>query len=119
MQGWVKSPTSPVQQGNVRAAIAGGLFLTLALNAIRMRVGWFPFHPVGYAVSGSWSLALLWLPLLIAWIIKSLLLRYGGLKAYRQALPFFLGIILGECVIGSLWMLIGIAFNIPTYAFWP
>jgi hypothetical protein len=108
-----------VQQGNVRAAIAVGFFLTLALNAIRMRAGWFPFHPVGYAVSGSWSLSLLWLPLLIAWIVKSLLLRYGGLKAYRQALPFFLGIILGECVIGSLWMLIGIVFNIPTYAFWP
>ncbi len=119
METWIKTPTSPVQQGNVRAAIAVGFLLTLALNAARMRVGWFPFHPVGYAVSGSWSLSLLWLPLLIAWIIKSLLLRYGGLQAYRQALPFFLGIILGECVIGSLWMLIGIAFNIPTYAFWP
>jgi hypothetical protein len=119
MQGWIKSPTSPVQQGNVRTAIAVGFFLTLALNAIRMRVGWFPFHPVGYAVSGSWSLSLLWLPLFVAWIVKSLLLRYGGLRAYRQALPFFLGLILGECVIGSLWMLIGILFNIPTYAFWP
>ena len=50
---------------------------------------WFPFHPVGYAVSSSWSLSLLWLPLLIAWIIKSVLLRYGGLRAYRQAMPFF------------------------------
>jgi hypothetical protein len=119
MESWVKSPTSPVQQGNMRFAITVGFFMTLLFNAIRMRVSWFPFHPVGYAVSGSWSLGLLWLPLLIAWTIKSLLLRYGGLKAYRQALPFFLGIILGECVIGSLWMLIGIALNIPTYAFWP
>lgn len=119
MQGWIRTPTSPVQQGNVRVAIIVGFLLTLGLNIVRMRAGWFPFHPVGYAVSGSWSLGLLWLPLLIAWIIKSLLLRYGGLKAYRQALPFFFGVILGECVIGSLWMLIGIALNIPTYAFWP
>ena len=52
MQGWIKSPTSPVQQGNVRTAIAVGFLLTLALNAIRMRASWFPFHPVGYAVSG-------------------------------------------------------------------
>jgi hypothetical protein len=119
MESWIKSPTSPQQQFNVRAAIFVGFLLTLTLNAARMRAGWFPFHPVGYAVSGSWSLSLLWLPLLIAWIVKSVLLRYGGLRAYRQALPFFLGVILGECVIGSLWMLIGILFRIPTYAFWP
>jgi hypothetical protein len=119
MESWIKSPTSPQQQFNVRTAIVVGFLLTLTLNAARMRVGWFPFHPVGYAVSGSWSLSLLWLPLLIAWIVKSVLLRYGGLRAYRQALPFFLGVILGECVIGSLWMLIGILFHMPTYAFWP
>lgn len=119
MQAWITTPSSPVQQSNVRTAIFVGFMLTLALNAIRVRAGWFPFHPVGYAVSGSWALGLLWLPLLIAWIIKALLLRYGGLRAYRQALPFFFGVILGECIIGSLWMLIGIVFQIPTYAFWP
>jgi len=119
MAGWIRSPAPPQQIVNVRIAIAVGFFSTLLLNALRLRLGWFPFHPVGYAVSSSWSLSLLWLPLLIAWVIKLLLLRYGGLPAYRQALPFFLGVILGECVVGSLWTLIGIALDIPTYAFWP
>jgi hypothetical protein len=119
MEGWIKAPSPPQQQFNTRAAIAVGFLITLLLNALRVRLAWFPFHPVGYAVSGSWALSLLWLPLLIAWLIKLLLLRYGGLRAYRQALPFFLGVILGECVVGSLWMLTGIALGIPTYAFWP
>lgn len=119
MAGWIRSPAPPQQIVNVRIAIAVGFFSTLLLNSLRLRLGWFPFHPVGYAVSSSWSLSLLWLPLLIAWLIKLLLLRYGGLPAYRQALPFFLGVILGECVVGSLWTLIGIALDIPTYAFWP
>ncbi len=119
MHNWIHSPSSPQQQFNVRVAILVGFLIALTFNALRMRLAWFPFHPVGYAVSGSWSLSLLWLPLLIAWIIKSLLLRYGGLRAYRQVIPFFLGMILGECVVGSLWMLIGIALHIPTYAFWP
>ncbi len=119
MQGWIHAPTSLQQQFNTRVAIAVGFFITLLLNALRVRLAWFPFHPVGYAVSSSWSLSLLWLPLLIAWIIKLFLLRYGGLRAYRQALPFFLGVILGECVAGSLWMLTGIFLGIPTYAFWP
>jgi hypothetical protein len=119
MKGWITTPSPPQQQFNTQVAIGVGFAVTLVLNALRLRMGWFPFHPVGYAVSGSWALALLWLPLLIAWIIKLLLLRYGGLPAYRNALPLFLGIILGECILGSLWMLVGIALQIPTYAFWP
>ena len=119
MHGWITSPKAAQQQYNTRVAILVGLGITLLLNTLRLRLDWFPFHPVGYAVSGAWSLSLLWLPLLIAWMIKSVLLRYGGLQAYRQALPFFLGIILGECVLGSLWPLVGIALHIPTYDFWP
>lgn len=119
MKGWIAAPSPSQQQFNTKAAIAVGFFLTLLLNALRLRIAWFPFHPVGYAVSGSWSLSLLWLPLLIAWVVKLLILRYGGLKMYRQALPLFLGVILGECVLGSLWTLIGIGLGIPTYAFWP
>lgn len=119
MESWIKAPSSPQIPFNTRAAIAVGFCITLILYFFRLRLSWFPFHPVGFAVSSSWSLGLLWLPLMIAWIIKVVLLRYGGLPAYRRALPFFLGLILGECVLGSLWTLIGIAFNIPTYAFWP
>ena len=100
-------------------AVAVGFAVTMVLNTLRMRLGWFPFHPVGFAVSSSWSMHLLWLPMLIAWGIKLLILRYGGLKLYRQALPFFLGLILGECIIGSFWTIWGICFRIPSYAFWP
>ena len=61
----------------------------------------------------------LWMCMFIAWTIKLLLLRYGGLRLYRQAVPLFLGLILGECVMGSLWTIIGILLNMQTYAFWP
>jgi hypothetical protein len=105
---------------NVPALIAmgAGYLFTVMLMALRMRFYWWPFHPVGYAVSSSWSLNIIWLPLLIAWIVKLLLLRYGGLKLYRDALPFFLGLILGEFVVGSLWTIIGIVMGIPSYGFW-
>jgi hypothetical protein len=113
---WLTNPEGP----NYRAISAMTLgFGTAAFLALmRAQFFWWPFHPVGYAISGSWSINLVWTPMLIAWMIKLTLLRYGGLRLYRRALPFFLGLILGETVAGCAWALIGIAWNIPTYTFW-
>ncbi len=117
LQNWLT--TGIDTRAQTASAVAFGFGLTIILNSLRMRIAWFPFHPVGYAVSSSWSMSRLWIAMFIAWMIKALMLRYGGLKLYRAGLPFFLGLILGECVIGSLWTIIGIALGIPTYAFWP
>jgi hypothetical protein len=64
-------------------------------------------------------MSVLWIPMLIAWVLKLLLLRYGGLRTYRMALPMVFGVIVGECVLGSIWTIIGIFGDVPTYAFWP
>lgn len=117
LDGWLRGVKPPVE--NIRIAILVGFLLTILLNSLRMRFFWFPFHPVGFAISGSWSMHQLWVCMLIAWMIKLLLLRYGGLRLYRKAVPLFLGLILGECVMGSLWTIIGIALHMQTYAFWP
>lgn len=117
LDAWLKGVAPP--KYNTMWAIGTGFGLTMLLNTLRMRFFWFPFHPVGYAVSSSWSMHQLWLCMFIAWLIKLLLLRYGGLRLYRSAVPLFLGVILGECVMGSLWTIIGIALNTQTYAFWP
>lgn len=117
LDAWLKG--APPPSGNIAWAITIGLLLTIILNSLRMRLPWFPFHPVGYAVSSSWSMNQLWMCMFIAWAIKLILLRYGGLRLYRQAVPLFLGVILGECVMGSLWTIIGIALHVQTYAFWP
>jgi len=36
------------------------------------------------------------------WIAKVLLLRYGGLRAHRRAMPFFLGLAAGGLAAGGL-----------------
>ena len=117
LDAWIKAAPPPGR--NIAYAITVGFLFTIFLNAMRMRFFWFPFHPVGFAISSSWSMHQLWMCMLIAWGIKLVLLRYGGLKLYRNAVPLFLGLILGECVMGSLWTIIGIALNTQTYAFWP
>jgi len=54
---------------------------------------------------------LVWLPLMIAWLLKVIALKFGGLQFYRKAIPFFLGLILGQMIVGSLWSLIGLAWG--------
>ncbi len=97
--------------------VTGFVFCMLMSYARWKLVNW-PFHPIGFAVSSSYEINLVWVPLLIAWLTKTSMLRFGGLKTYKAAVPFFLGLMLGEMVPGCLWSLIGIVFGIPYYNFW-
>ena len=115
--GWLKQPKAGSVPVSV-AIIAGFLFAAF-LQLMRVRFAWWPLHPLAYAVSGSWEMNLLWMPLLIAWIFKTLLLRYGGgVKTYQASLPFFYGLILGQFIPGSLLNIWGIWTGTPTYQFW-
>ena len=114
---WLTQP-KPASSHVALATVAGFVFAGF-LQAMRIRFAWWPFHPLAYAVSGSWEMNLLWFPLFLAWVIKSILLRYGGgIKTYQAALPFFYGLILGQFIPGSLLNIWGILTSTPTYQFW-
>lgn len=98
-------------------ATLGGLLTGLALYALRMRFTWFVFHPVGYAVSASWTMQLLWAGIFLGWLSRLLISRYGGAPAYRAAAPFFVGLVLGEFTVGMLWALYGAVTYTPIYNF--
>lgn len=114
---WFSGSLDPKPNGQATMAMLVGLLTTLALFALRLRFFGFPFHPIGYAISSSWAINLVWMPLFLAWALKGLTLRYGGLPSYRRFVPFFLGLILGDCVMGSLWALLSLLLNARTYNF--
>ncbi|MBC7288823.1 MAG: hypothetical protein H5T86_12465 [Armatimonadetes bacterium] len=101
------------------AALGVGAATTALLAAARMRWPWWPFHPAGYAVSGSWSMSLFAPSIFVSWLAKVLILRYGGLGSYRPASRFFMGMILGEFVAGTFWGTYGILKHRPMYNFLP
>ena len=117
MNSWIGGTLDNRPNGGASAAIGVGVLTTLALFWLRMRFFGFPLHPIGYALASSWAIHLVWMPLLIAWFLKFFTMRYGGLRLYRFFLPFFLGLILGDCVMGSVWALLGMFLNTPTYNF--
>jgi hypothetical protein len=95
-----------------------GFVFTISMSIMRVRFLWWPLHPVGYAVSGRWGIGRIFFPLVIASTVKWMTLRFSGLKGYRRSVPFFVGLIMGDFVMGSIWATIGLIFRIPVYVFW-
>jgi hypothetical protein len=118
LSGWLSNPTETdwprVEWVLVGAAIAAGLV------HLRRQFLWWPFHPSGYVLAhAGLSMTWVWFPMLIGWVLKSAILRYGGMPLYRRAIPFFVGLILGDIIIGIAWALLGTALNVDVYMFFP
>lgn len=100
--------------------IGAGVFGTLAL--LRSRIARFPIHPFGYVlvlmtcffkfvvpynkmptgtatIEASW----LWGSALVAWLLKKLIVKYGGMNTYRKAKPIFIGLVVGAVFAVFLW----------------
>lgn len=117
MAGWAGGTKDAQPNTGASLAMGMGLVTTLMLMSLRLRYFGFPLHPIGYALSSAWMINITWLPMLLAWMAKGLILRYGGSRLYRLLLPFFLGLILGDCVMGCSWGLVSLIFNVRTYNF--
>ena len=113
------SDSTPGIHGDQRVGHGDGTAVTLALQALRTRFVAFPLHPVGYAMASTYTSTFVWSTALVTWLFKSLLMRYTGLKGYRIAAPFFLGLLLGEFIIGSIISLAAVFTDVSLYVFWP
>lgn len=117
LENLLKTPRPP-EVGDTLATGFGFAF-ALLLAALRRNFVGFPFHPLAYAVSNSWGVMNLWLPIMIGSWCKWGVLRGLGLQGYRKAIMFFFGLMLGEFAVGCTWTLYGLATGVPTYDFWP
>ena len=98
------NPTGPSLAGwlwtGFGALIMGGLM------AARHFFVWWPFHPLGFAVSTGWVMNSIWFSIFLAWLIKITVLKYGGPRTYFLTRPFFIGIVLGQFVAAGLWLVV-------------
>jgi len=97
-----------------------GMAVTAGLAAMRTLYWWWPLHPLGYALSASWTLIVFWFGILVAWVLKASILRFSGVRGYRRFRPFFLGMIFGEYSMAVLWTGISWLTKVPAPVFpWP
>ena len=117
LENWLNYPQGT--DGPALAFMGGGLGLTVLLMFLRTRFLWWSLHPLGYVTADSWGMDNLWSCLFVAWVLKATILRYGGLGSYRRAVPFFLGLALGDYILGSIWSILNILTDTTLYKFFP
>ena len=79
-----------------RLAFTGlGAGLMALLTLLRGRLTWWRLHPIGLAMGSMINTTALALPVFIAWTLKSLILRFGGVQLFRRGSVFFIGLIVG------------------------
>jgi len=117
LSGWLQYPRPPEY---FKSGIIGVSFLfSIAMAWMRMRFLWFPFHPGGYILGvSSGTIDVYWFALFVCWAIKLIVLRHGGVKTYRKVLPFFMGLVIGDFVVGCYWGLLSIIIGTPLYTTW-
>lgn len=97
-----------------------GVIFALFLSYMRAAFYWWPLHPLGYALCISWTMTVFWFSCFVAWVVKGLILRYGGMHLYIKARPWFFGMILGEFGMAVIWALVSALTGAPTPDFpWP
>lgn len=70
----------------------GGLISALLIMA-HHRLPWWGLHPIGFAVVKSPFMVSSFTAIFTAWLVKSILLRLGGIELYRKAIPAVIGML--------------------------
>lgn len=90
-------------RGMFTAIGAGTMFILMYL---RHRFLWWPVHYIGFPIGGTYVMFFAWFSMLLGWLLKLVILKYGGTKLYRTLRPFFLGMVLGQIGCAGFWMLV-------------
>lgn len=78
------------------------------LMFLQTRLIGFPIHPAGFIFAPGYPMSCFWFSFFLAWLLKFVILRYGGLKLYQKLRPLFFGLILGDTLNGAVWIVMGL-----------
>jgi hypothetical protein len=89
------------------AATGAGGITAFLLSFLSLKFVGFPLNALGYAMTCCFG-RVLWFSFFVVWLVKVALLRYGGMRLYKQAIPLFTGLALGHfATAGIFWGLVG------------
>jgi hypothetical protein len=101
-------------------SLTAGIGTMVFLGFMRRAYHWWPLHPLGLPLALTWTVNVFWFPALVAWVLKGLVNRYGGMRLYLKLRPLFLGLVFGEFSMAVLWTVLATVFEVRAPMFpWP
>jgi hypothetical protein len=106
VQRLLEMPTEPRKWVILFSLVGAGVMLLLVL--LYQGFYWWPVHPMGYLTTYSSAMQILWFNFLVGWLCNHLTLRYGGVGLFKRVRFLFVGLIIGDFVMGAIWALVGL-----------
>lgn len=116
LMSWIENPQQATAWNRIVPSLLGLGFYFGAM-VLKMRIPWWPLHPIGFALSSTWYMHHMWCPLFIAWLIKYFVTRYAGQSGSRKLAPIAFALILGDVVSGCGWTIYGLLRQKDVYGF--
>jgi len=100
---------SPTEAGGwvIVFAVTGAVVM-LVLVVCYHRIYWWPIHPIGYLTAYSSAMRILWFSFFVGWLCNALCMRYGGVVLFKKIRYFFIGLIIGDFLMGGTFAIIGL-----------
>ncbi|MCC7491170.1 MAG: hypothetical protein IT204_02420 [Fimbriimonadaceae bacterium] len=103
---WIQTPRER-DWLRIQAVLFGAAVL-FGLTSLRMKVLWWPLHPIGYAVGFTKrTIPWIWFAFLLGWLLKAVVLKVGGHRWHQKLPVFCLGLILGDFFMAGLFGVVG------------
>lgn len=113
----IETPVRPGQWVLVFSAV--GAVVMLGLVICYHRLYWWPLHPIGYLTAYSSSMRILWFSFFVGWLSNAICMRYGGVVLFKKLQYLFVGLIVGDFLMGGIWALIGLLGDSSSYQVLP
>ena len=95
---WMQNSTT-ISGAEVFFLVAGMAMVT-GMTIARYYFSWWPISPIGFVVAAGGPARNAFFPVFLAWLLKTILIRIGGVRLYQAVQPLMIGIMVGY-VLGS------------------
>ena len=95
-------------------ALVIGMALIILCMVGRLRFPSWPIHPVAFLIAGTYPGTCFFPSFTVGWLLKMLVVKFGGGHWYRQLIPLMVGVIAGDMAGGLITTLIGAIYYLVT-----
>jgi len=111
---WTQRLDRLMPTDNFTWAFGAGFLLVLVCSALRLRLPWWPIHPVMFMLWATYPMATTCWSFFFGWAIKVSTLRFGGNRPAITLRPLMIGVIAGEIVAALVFMVAGAIYFFAT-----